>query len=303
VTSDRFGSLGEIDTPPPVSRTVIASLGLAARECVSIARELARVPAERWVARPHPPKHGLVVDLGAGQSAFPRADAVVDKYVADDFERGYPLQRDKPLIVADGHSLPFKDKSLAYLIASHVLEHATDPDRLAAEISRVAQGGFVQLPSSLSERAFGWSFHPWLVDREGDTLVFSPKPLSDRSVVGPMHHLYAESSLLRLLFVARRSSFHHSLQWVGGLHVRTTGPSSADETADLDVERTIAALLRDPPPALPAALRAALCCPICHGRLDDRPAVLECLDCGREFPVAGATPLLLEEAVGVRQAD
>jgi uncharacterized protein YbaR (Trm112 family) len=187
-------------------------------------------------------------------------------------------------------------------IASHVLEHATDPERFAAEISRVAQSGFVQLPSSLSERAFGWSFHPWLVDREGDTLVFSPKPASDRSVVGPMHDLYANSSLLRLLFVARRSSFHHSLQWVGGLHVRMTGPSRADETAELDVERTIAALQRDRPPALPPALRAALCCPICHGVLGDRRAALECLDCGREFPVVGAVPLLLEEAAGVRPA-
>jgi hypothetical protein len=73
-----------MDSPPPVSRTAVATIGLAARECVSLARELAHMPSERWVARPHPPRHGLVVDLGAGQSAFPRADAVVDKYVADD---------------------------------------------------------------------------------------------------------------------------------------------------------------------------------------------------------------------------
>jgi uncharacterized protein YbaR (Trm112 family) len=261
------------------------------------------MPGERWVARPHPPRHGLVVDLGAGQSAFPRADAVVDKYVADDFERGYPLALIKPLIVADGHSLPFKSKSLAYLIASHVLEHATDPERFATEISRVARAGFVQLPSSLAERAFGWSFHPWLVDLEGDTLVFSPKPVGDRTVVGPMHALYAESSLMRLLFVARRSSFHHSLEWKGGLHVMVKAPSAADQTAELDIERTIEALRRNPPPALPAAVRHSLCCPICRGELADRRDVLECLSCGREFPVVETVPLLLDEAVGLRQAD
>jgi uncharacterized protein YbaR (Trm112 family) len=298
-----MGSSQATNQPPPVSRTPVAALSLAARECVAIAKELARMPSERWVARPHPPRHGLVVDLGAGQSAFPRADAVVDKYVADDSERGSPLERAKPLIVADGHFLPFKDKSLAYLIASHVLEHATDPERFAAEISRVASAGFVQLPSSLAERAFGWSFHPWLVDREGDTLVFSPKPASDRSVVGPMHDLYADSSLLRLLFVARRSSFHHSLQWAGGLHVRVKARSAAEKTADLDIERTMAVLRRDSFPALPAAVRAALCCPICRGDLGDRRDVLECLDCAREFPVVGGVPLLLPEAAGVRQAD
>jgi uncharacterized protein YbaR (Trm112 family) len=303
VASEHTGSRHATDNPSPVSRTPVATLGLAAHECLSLARELARMPAERRVARPHPPKKGLVVDLGAGQSAFPRADAVVDKYVADDFERGHPLERVKPLIVADGQSLPFGDKALAYLIASHVLEHATDPERFAAEISRVARAGFVQLPSALAERAFGWSFHPWLVDRDGDTLVFSPKPVSDHSVVGPMHDLYTDSSLMRLLFVARRSSFHHSLQWEGGLRVRVKAPSTAEKTAVLDLERTMTALRRDPPPAVPAALRAALCCPICHGGLGDRRAILECLDCGREFPVVGTVPLLLEEAVGVRQAN
>jgi uncharacterized protein YbaR (Trm112 family) len=261
------------------------------------------MPAERRVARPHPPRHGLVVDLGAGQSAFPRADAVVDKYVADDFERGYPIERAKPLIVADGQSLPFKDKSLAYLIASHVLEHATDPERFAAEISRVASAGFVQLPSSLAEHAFGWSFHPWLVDREGDTLVFSPKPTGDRSVVGPMHDLYAASSLMRLLFVARRSTFHHSLHWKGGMHVMVNAPSSAEKTAELDIERTMAAIRRNPPPALPRTLRQVVCCPICHGELGDRRAILECLSCGREFPLVETVPLLLKEATEARQAD
>jgi len=75
---------------------------------------------------PRPPQTGWVLDVGSGQAPNLRSDLIVDKYVADDFERGSPLVIDKPLVVADGHALPFAPATFAYVIASHVLEHATD---------------------------------------------------------------------------------------------------------------------------------------------------------------------------------
>ena len=219
--------------------------------------------------------------------------------MADDFERGYPLSRAKPLIVADGQALPFKDGALSYLIASHVLEHATDPERFAAELSRVARAGFVQVPSALSERVFGWPFHPWLIEREGDVLLFSPKPSVDPSAGAPMHELYRDSPLFRIFWVAHRSAFHHSLHWQDRVAVRVSGPSSAAETAELDVERTIAELRRTPTPPLSPELRDALVCPLCRGGLRSSAGMLECESCGRVYPTVDSVPLLLEEAVGV----
>ena len=86
----------------------------------------------------------------------------MDKYVVDSFERPLGLAKSfsKPLVVGDGHQLPFKDQSFAYVIALHVLEHATDPAQFTAEMARVAPAGFVQVPSRESELAFGWPTIP-----------------------------------------------------------------------------------------------------------------------------------------------
>jgi hypothetical protein len=278
-------------------RTRVNSMAVGPlRDAMQMAAELARLPKERRRARPAPPKDGLVVDLGAGHAPFTRADLVVDKYVEDDFERGFALSRAKPLVVADGHHLPFENDSFAYLIAAHVVEHAIDPARFACEISRVAARGFVQVPTQLAERVFGWQFHPWLIDKEDDVLVFRPKEPGERSVGEPMHDLFDESFLLRLVFFSRQSIFHHSLHWRGGLRVRVLGTSQAERTAELDVERTLAALRRNPAPPLPARARALLCCPSCQGLLDDVQQTLECLNCDRAYPVIQGAPLLIDEA-------
>ena len=108
-----------------------------------------------------------MLDVGAGHAAHPRADVVVDKYVADDFERGAALDLGKPLIVADGHALPFADGAFAYVIASHVLEHATDPVRFARELTRVGRRGIRPGPEPReSELTFGWPV-PSLARRPG----------------------------------------------------------------------------------------------------------------------------------------
>src|SRR6476660_9288010 len=102
-----------------------------------LVREVGLLLRERRHHRPAPPATGLVLDVGAGDAPFPRADIVVDKYVVDDFERGGDLAFSKPVIVADAEALPFADHAFAYVIAAHVLEHAIDPVRMAGEFSRV----------------------------------------------------------------------------------------------------------------------------------------------------------------------
>ena len=138
-----------------------------------------------------------MLEVGSGQSPHPRANVLVDKYVADDFERPQEIGIDiaKPFVVADGHSLPFADKAFAYAIALHVLEHATDPERFAAELSRVADAGFVQVPSSESELTFGWPYHPWLIDFDGETLVFRPRDGRSAPYGEVFHRAYGESAL------------------------------------------------------------------------------------------------------------
>jgi hypothetical protein len=271
-----------------------------------LAAELASaVRANRRNAAVHaarPPATGLVLDVGSGQAPHPRADVVVDKYVADDFERGYALELSKPLVVGDGHALPFADGTFAYAVTSHVVEHATDPDLFAAELARVAAAGFVQVPSRQAELTFGWEFHPWLIDREGDTLVFHPRGTAKAPLGQVFHEAMAESRLFGLWFGANRERWHHSIEWSGRLSVRCEGESQAPQTATLDVAETLRVLgeldrggaVRGPA----GAIRAALRCPADHGTLTWSSGRAACEECARDYPVVGTVPVLIAEAAG-----
>ena len=219
--------------------------------------------------------------------------------MADDFERGYGLTEGATAGGGRRRGPSLRRQGVAYLIAAHVVEHAIDPRRFAAEISRVAQAGFVQVPSAAAERVFGWAFHPWLIEHESGRLVFAPKE-SERW--DGLHDLYNASPLLRVAFFAHRSKFHHSVHWRGAIrgdraghlarrrHVRVrsrTHPRGAAALAAPGVARATSG-----GPALPRLRRIA------KGEGAD---VLECVECRRDYPVAGGAPVLLREAVAPRK--
>jgi uncharacterized protein YbaR (Trm112 family) len=264
-----------------------------ARESAASLRALRRNTVKH---RPAPPASGLVLDVGAGQEAHPRADVIVDKYVVDDFERGNVLDLSKALVVADGHALPFADDAFAYAIAAHVVEHATDPVRFAAELSRVAEAGFVQVPSRESELTFGWRFHPWLVDMTDGTLVFNPRGDAEAPLGPFFHRVFAESSMLGVWFGANRDIWHHTVHWTGSFAVTVNGDSRAPETATLDVERTLDALPLTGAHGPDGHVRELLRCPADGGRLDEVAGRLVCAGCDRSYPLVGTVPVLLAEA-------
>ena len=270
------------------------------RMSAQLLRELGKyaraLPASDARHRPNPPERGLVVDVGSGQAPHPRADLIVDKYVADDFERGSALVIDKPLVVGDGHALPFADQAFSYMITSHVLEHATDPVVFASEMQRVAEAGFIQVPGRRAELTFGWPFHPWLIDREGSTLVFNPRGDAKAPDGDYFHRAFADSAVFALWFAAHRDDWHHSVHWQRTFDVRVEGASAAPQTADLDIELTLRTLKEMSVIGPTGALRGALRCPVDHGVLADEPGALRCESCGRSYPVSNGVPVLLAEA-------
>lgn len=279
--------------------TPLAHFGTLAREAGGEVRAILR---QRTLHRPAPPATGLVLDVGSGQAPDPRADVVVDKYPVDNFERGAASALDftKPLIVADGAALPFADGAFAYVIASHVLEHAEDPVAFAAELSRVAPRGFVQVPSRDSELVYSWPFHPWLIALDDGVLVFTPKP--DAPIPGSeaAHAAYGESLLARLAWAAHRSRWHHSVHWTGTVPVRVEGEREAHDQASLDVTATVQALTAlgraGNLAPLPPAVRDTLRCPACRSALTWADSTTTCAGCGLSYPVAAGVPLLLAEA-------
>ena len=265
-------------------------------------REVRAYGTERRRHRPRPPAAGFVIEVGGGHAPHPRSDLVVEKYLSDDFERGFAVSFDKPLVVGDGHALPLADGCASYVIASHVLEHATDPAGFAAELSRVAHAGFVQLPSRLAELTFGWSFHPWLVDLEPDgTLVFHERDGQHAPAGRHFHESFEHSPLLRVWWNAHRSDWHHSVEWQGELKVRqAAGTGRAEETAQFDREGT-ERILRDAAARgalapLPAPLWALLRCPEDRSEVTRTGDTVVCQRCGRRYPVVAEVPVLVADA-------
>ena len=275
-----------------------------ARNAVEVLREIGKLVAAQRAQEPAhspaPPASGLVLDIGAGHAPFARADIVVDKYPADDFERETTLSFEKPLVVADGEAMPFADGTFAYVIASHVIEHAIDPLRFAAELSRIADAGFVQVPSRESELTFGWPFHPWLIDLEDGVLVFRPRGDQRAPIGQTFHESAAESYVFRLWMGAHRGRWYHSVHWKGSLPVRCEGSSRAERTASVDVERTMAVLREAGARGPSGEARRALRCPADGGELEERADHLHCRTCGRAYPFAGTVPVLLTEAAADR---
>src|SRR5215218_3097530 len=81
----------------------------------------------------------LVLDVGSGDKPSWRADVLLDRYAGAE----YAAQRSgrssarvsRPLFDADAADMPFADGVFDYAICSNLLEHVTDPVRVAAELT------------------------------------------------------------------------------------------------------------------------------------------------------------------------
>jgi ubiquinone/menaquinone biosynthesis C-methylase UbiE len=163
-----------------------------------------------------------VLEIGSGNRPRKRADVLCDKYLDDNVHRGVTadIVLDKrPFVVADGRALPFKDKSFDFVFTSHILEHVDDPYAFVAELARVARGGYIETPSELGEKIFGWDFHQWIVRAEGDTLVMRRR--TDPSLFGSyFHDLYAQDPFFTEFVDSHFGDFYVQYEWHGSIPLR-----------------------------------------------------------------------------------
>ena len=95
-----------------------------------------------------------IADIGSGGDPWPDANILVDKYPGLTVHRRTNLQTDGKLFVqGDICALPFRDHSLDFVIASHVIEHLDDPLVGLAELQRVSSKGVAWVPSVMGEVA------------------------------------------------------------------------------------------------------------------------------------------------------
>ncbi len=270
-------------------------------------------------------QHDLVLEIGSGDNPNPRADMLCDRYITTSHERagGFKIRIDRPMVVADGIMLPFPDKSFDYVITSHIFEHMDDPVGFAAEIMRVGKAGYIEVPSAISERVFGWNFHHWYCDIRDGVLTFSPKTEGEQ-FGGFFHRFIAQNIWFRRFFEEHEGAWYVRMEWREKIPIRVgMRTMGQDEIHELD--ETAWRLLANAKPetlkdlvfgiqflfrriirktrktmrmvawqlSKPTDLTKLIVCPQCHGHLLPRQGKMECGKCNIVYAMDGVIPILL----------
>jgi SAM-dependent methyltransferase len=178
-------------------------------------------------------RDALVLDVGSGDKPHWRADVLLDRYVGDehaDQRSGTAKARvDRPLFDADAADMPFADHAFDYAICSHVLEHVEHPDRVVAELVRVARGGYIEVPEAASAKIVDFPSHLWWVTLDEGVLVFTAKTASyfDADI-----DRYLDRSGLRQqvadLLDRNLDARVIELRWTGSVSCRVVGTAAPD---------------------------------------------------------------------------
>lgn len=219
------------------------------------------------------PQDALVLEIGSGSRPWPRADVLVDRFLDDpDGQRGGgPLHRDRrPLVIAAGERLPFKDKVFDYVYSAHVVEHAEDLVRMLGEMSRVAKAGFIECPNPLLERLLDMPQHRWYIAQVDGALLAAPKTPGNtltRREDRFYFHLLSDHYLVRRHW----SRFVTRLHWQGSIECRMTDDPGRVMTAQA-IDPDIAGVIERTRGTTLAASWTDACAARWRGRLSRQPA-------------------------------
>lgn len=275
----------------------------------------------------------LVLEIGSGNNPHPRANILCDRYLYDNSDRagGFPVVVDRPFVIADGQKLPFGDKQFDYVICSHILEHIQNPKRFIAELTRVGKSGFIEVPSIVSERIFGWDFHHWHIDRSGGRLRLWKKKEGER-FGGFFHRLIAGEIWFRRFFEEHEAVWYVRLEWSDTIDIRVSKHPISPRmlaTYDLDARKLLASagpslwadalfyrrwmMRRLVRKAIKILRRVSwngriflasgqirtdlfklLLCPSCLGQLRiSSNETLSCVSCRSEYTICGVMPIMI----------
>jgi SAM-dependent methyltransferase len=124
----------------------------------------------------------IVLDVGSGGYPYPRADVLLDRIGGQLHRNNFELKIDRPTIFADANKMPLKDSSISFSIASHILEHMSNPNDFLEELARVSKRGYIETPNALFERLYPYEIHCNEIDVVDDCLIIHKKsqPIIDQ---------------------------------------------------------------------------------------------------------------------------
>lgn len=267
----------------------------------------------------------FVLEIGSGHDPKIQSNVLCDKHINDDTQRGGPLVTDRPIVEADGQYLPFKDKAFDYVICSHVLEHVEDPEKLIHELMRVASRGYIETPSEIAERLYGWPYHNWIINLVNGKLLIQKK-VSPSQFGQLFHSLTAQDQNFARFHEHYHQIFLVRYEWKGKINyeILPPDPSPLDlesaEVVEEMLERAVeesfwedftSSLKNAIPNELRVKIKSTLAkqkkkqgkslkeivvCPLCKGEVEWYSKMIICDKCGLEYPIIDDIPRLSREA-------
>jgi SAM-dependent methyltransferase len=238
--------------------------------------------------------------VGSGSNPHPAADVLLEKYIDSTHRYGAGMIADRPTVLADACSMPFRDKSFDYVLAFHVLEHMHDPARFLRELQRVGKAGYIETPNALFERLIPYDVHLLeVMSLDGTLLIHRKSAASPDRFLNDLR-LTVRSPEWRDFFYDHPALFHVRHVWHEEIRFEIVNPDVAtdwfknpplrgDEISEAHRAGTrhlLVNLIRQwyRWRKTPVNLETLLVCPGCYGELTDRGTHWQCRSCTRKYP-------------------
>ena len=255
-------------------------------------------------------KDALVLEVGSGGSPYFRSNVLIDAYESTRERHWAPLITDRPSLLGFGEALPFKDNAFDFVIASHVLEHSSNPDFFLKELQRVAKAGYIETPDAFMERINPYWDHRSEVTIQDNQLLIRKKEnwIVDNYLVG-LYEAKAKKIIAESTIPNNPFEFHTRYLWQGKIDYvienstvladweapnfnqpytpKKTFRSSINDIALKFIRMLFSQHLRNKK----INLNALLICPKCKSdKLAFNNTVICCLSCSSEYECKNGIP-------------
>jgi len=258
----------------------------------------------------------LVLEVGSGGNPYFRANVLLDAFEVTQQRHWVPLIADRPTVLGAVESLPFRDKTFDFVIASHVLEHSSDPEAFLSELQRVARAGYIEVPDAFMERLNPYRDHRLEITVRDGALVIRKKAAWQADP--ELAELYEASAKKLIVWEAIRKhlfAFHVLYYWHGKIPCKVLNPevdASWDAPAETHVEpvKNLRAWINIKVLSLARAmlsqrsrnrslkLDSLLACPSCRGTsLDIGKTLIHCRECSPDYPIRNGLPVMFADSV------